>query len=173
MKGVARWLHYILVYWNTLRVWGFSRRSRFSTTRTPQSPATSGGRRFRSSSALSACMGHRFSSSRVFSALSSSKKRPCLVCEEKDKTILVMAEQIEYLRVLVGTPKFGVAAGRDARDEPRLVPSAVPPHVSEDEEDIRALLAGGHLPDDVAKEALEQIGASVTTIEFDRFNDAS
>jgi len=81
-----------------------------------------------------------------------------------------MAEQIEYLRILVGTPKSG-ALGRDARDEPRLVPSAIPPHVSEDEEDIRALLAGGHLPAEVAREALEQIGASVTHIEFDRFND--
>jgi hypothetical protein len=98
-----------------------------------------------------------------------SSKRGCPVCAEKDRTIIVLSEQIEYLRTLLGTPKYGLS--RDARDEPRLVPSATPAYVSEDEEDIRALIAGGHLPVDVAREALEQIGADITHVEFDRFND--
>lgn len=96
--------------------------------------------------------------------------RSCRVCAEKDRTIDVLAEQIEYLRTLLGTP---AATGRRiARDEPLLVPSTIPAYVSEDEEDIRALIANGSLPPAVAAEALEHIGAMNTSVEFDHFNDA-
>lgn len=99
-------------------------------------------------------------------------RRDCRVCAEKDRIIEVLAEQIEYLRLLLGTPNLKPVAGV-ARDEPRLVPMTVPAHMSEDEEDIRALIAGGHLPTHVAEEALAQLGAANTKVEIDHFNDAA
>lgn len=72
------------------------------------------------------------------------------------RTVDALAEQIEYLRVLLGRPNLK-APGLNPAEQLEADPD-FPGHVSEEEEDLRALQEAGLLTERDLEEALARAG---------------
>jgi Zn ribbon nucleic-acid-binding protein len=99
-------------------------------------------------------------------------KRKCPGCEAKDQTIIVLSDQIDWLRAQLGTPWFRPQPNQlkstpEDSFEAELFRAESPMemmHMGEDEIEIRELQADGHLTASEAEEALRRIGAANTTV---------
>lgn len=81
----------------------------------------------------------------------------------------MLAEQVEYLRAQMGRPNFARMQGVNPSEQPpRLddMPSSLA-HVSEDEEELRALHEAGHFSDTELEEALAAAGLRNPSIKID------
>lgn len=87
----------------------------------------------------------------------------CAVCAEKDRTIDVLAEQIEWLRTQLGSPSMRPVVN-PTKQQPITV--GVEPFMSEEEEDIRHLVEAGAIDKENLPEVLDALGFINTEIDF-------
>jgi len=79
---------------------------------------------------------------------------------EKDRQIEILADQIDHLRLQVGTPNWAKREALNPSSQPEYS-SQLPPYVSEEEEDIRELAARQVLSPQDAEDALARVFSSV------------
>lgn len=82
--------------------------------------------------------------------------RGCKTCAAKDQTIKALADQVEWLRMQLGTPRLVKPS------EGRATPQKL--YQSEEESDIRWLQENGDIDARHAEMLLEQIGALNTSV---------
>lgn len=94
-------------------------------------------------------------------------RRKCPACAAKDQTIAALAEQIDWLRLHMGTPllqKRGAPGSEQGVEVTRVVDRSM--YLSEDEEDVRHMYASGDIGQVELERALAQIQAMNTEIEL-------
>jgi hypothetical protein len=77
--------------------------------------------------------------------------------KEKERIIDVLAEQVDFLRNQLGQANLAHRQSANPTEQPAMLVDASP-FLSEDEEDMLAMHAAGHLSDDQLKNALAQVG---------------
>lgn len=82
----------------------------------------------------------------------------CKGCLAKDEQISDLRDQIEWLRIQLGTP---LLTKTSAQPRPEKL------YTSDDEDDIEHMLHAGMLPVHAAEAALQHIGAMNTDVHFD------
>lgn len=76
---------------------------------------------------------------------------------EKDKTILVLSDQVDYLRLQLGLQTQQHArAANPTQQEPRTIGTA--PFVNDDEEEVKDMLHAGLITDAQVPDILEALG---------------
>lgn len=84
--------------------------------------------------------------------------RDCKTCAAKDQTIRALAEQVEWLRMQLGTPRLVKPSEAGGHPTPQKL------YQSEEESDIRWLQEHGDIDSRHAEMLLEQIGALNTSV---------
>jgi len=87
----------------------------------------------------------------------------CKTCKAKDQTIAALAEQIDWLRLQMGTPWLKEKVEQSQGGMPGYELASMP-WVSEEEADIEHMRSSGLLSSHAAAAALEQIGALNTEV---------
>lgn len=91
----------------------------------------------------------------------------CKACKAKDKTIVTLAEQVDWLRMQLGTPWSRRAEmGPDDEKSPGFVLTSSP-YISDEESDIEHMRSHGLISEIAAQAALEQVGALSTDIHIE------
>jgi hypothetical protein len=85
---------------------------------------------------------------------------------ESDRVIAALAEQVEYLRQLLGRPLIAAQAPANPSGQPPRM-EVTRPWVSEMEEEIEHLRKSGVLTDELANEALKEFGLDDDTPGLD------
>ena len=88
----------------------------------------------------------------------------CPVCVAKDQTIVVLADEVDWLRAQLG----GTVLQKPSFSGVHEVPEWAPPGAlwaSDEEEDITAALEHGALSKEAAEEALSRLQALNQTVE--------
>ena len=83
--------------------------------------------------------------------------RSCKTCAAKDQTIKALVDQVEWLRMQLGTPRLVKPSEASAGTTQKL-------YQSEEESDIRWLQENGDIDPRHAEMLLEQIGALNTSV---------
>lgn len=92
-------------------------------------------------------------------------RKQCDACKAKDQTITALAEQVDWLRMQLGTPWLE----RRKHDLTQATTSYSPTDQqweSEEEADIKHMEAAGLIGREAARAALDQMGAFSTDIEI-------
>jgi hypothetical protein len=93
------------------------------------------------------------------------KVRRCAGCEARQQTIVILCDQIDYMRSKEGLTAQSASAAIDTR--PRYV-ERERKHTLEDEEDIMAMLENGAIDTARADELLAQMQAFNTVVEVQK-----
>jgi hypothetical protein len=83
---------------------------------------------------------------------------------EKDRVITALAEQVEWLRMIIGRPALGQAIN-PTQQPTRMISEK--PFMSEMEEEIEFLVKDGQLDPEQAAEALQEFGLGDDGPELD------
>lgn len=93
------------------------------------------------------------------------KSHDCPACAAKDQTIAALADQIDWLRLHMGTPLLKRPSEQSAVPEVGMVVDRSP-FFSEEEEDVREMYESGDIGQVELERALAQIQAFSTDVEL-------
>lgn len=90
--------------------------------------------------------------------------RECKACKAKDQTIVILADEVDYLRAQLAMRPQGFvpnAPPLNPTNQPEMQ-VGIPPYVSEEEAEFRQMFADGHIDEDELNAALQVMGFNTT-----------